>query len=278
MTTQTESLSAIDFSFVVKLVHDRSAIMLDPGKDYLVESRLAPVARSHGFGSTSELADQLRKANCRALETEVIEAMTTNETSFYRDIHPFELMKKQLLPQLIQRRERDRKITIWSNACSSGQEIYSIAMMIREHFPELKDWDVRLWATDLSKDILDRAKSGTFNQTEVNRGLPMQLLMKYFHRSGVHWQINDEIRDMVRFEPVNLIERWPMSLKNVDFVFLRNVLIYFTPETKSEILSNVRKCIRNDGYLFLGGSENTMNLTTQFERVQTDRSVYFQPV
>lgn len=279
MTTCTaDSLSTEDFDFLAKLVLDRSAIVLEPSKSYLVESRLNPVAREHGMESISDLAEALRKPNHRKLAEAVVDAMTTNETSFYRDIHPFDLLRTKLLPELIEKRSNEKRLTIWSNACSSGQEIYSIAMMIREHFPQLAGWDVRLRATDLSSEILERAENGIFNQTEVNRGLPMQLLMKYFHRDGVHWRINDDIRSMVRFDSVNLIENWPLTLTSVDVVFLRNVLIYFTPDTKREILAKVRQRIRDDGILFLGGSENTMNLTNEFERTQVDRTVYYRPV
>ncbi|WP_404308942.1 CheR family methyltransferase [Neorhodopirellula lusitana] len=277
-TLTTNALSPAGFDYLAKLVLDRSAIVLEPSKSYLLESRLNPVARENGFDSIDELADALRKPNSRKLSEEVVDAMTTNETSFYRDIHPFELLKKTLLPELIEKRSKEKRLTIWSNACSSGQEVFSIAMMIREHFPQLNDWDVRLRATDLSSEILQRAEKGIFNQTEINRGLPMQLLMKYFHREGVHWQINDDIRSMVRFDSVNLIENWPAMLTGVDVVFLRNVLIYFTPDTKREILAKVRRRIRDDGCLFLGGSENTMNLTNEFERVQVDRTVYYRPI
>ncbi|MFG0290884.1 MAG: CheR family methyltransferase [Rhodopirellula sp. JB044] len=277
-TLAANGLSPTDFDFLAKLVLERSAIVLEQSKSYLLESRLNPVARENGFDTIGELADALRKPNHRQLADAVVDAMTTNETSFYRDIHPFEVLKKQLLPELIEKRSKEKRLTIWSNACSSGQEVYSIAMMIREHFPQLNDWDVRLRATDLSNEILERAQKGIFNQTEVNRGLPMQLLMKYFHREGVHWQINDDIRSMVRFDCVNLIENWPLTLANVDVVFLRNVLIYFTPDTKSQILAKVRQRIKDDGCLFLGGSENTMNLTNEFERVQVDRTVYYRPV
>ncbi|EMI56784.1 CheR family methyltransferase [Rhodopirellula sallentina] len=277
-TLAANGLSPTDFDFLAKLVLERSAIVLEQSKSYLLESRLNPVARENGFDTIGELADALRKPNHRQLADAVVDAMTTNETSFYRDIHPFEVLKKQLLPELIEKRSKEKRLTIWSNACSSGQEVYSIAMMIREHFPQLLDWDVRLRATDLSNDILERAQKGIFNQTEVNRGLPMQLLMKYFHREGVHWQINDDIRSMVRFDSVNLIENWPLTLANVDVVFLRNVLIYFTPDTKRQILAKVRQRIKDDGCLFLGGSENTMNLTNEFERVQVDRTVYYRPV
>lgn len=277
-TLTAATLSPTDFADIAKLVLERSAIVIESGKAYLIEARLGPVARRNQFGSIAELAEAMRRPNSRTLQAEIVEAMTTNETSFFRDIHPFELLKKQILPELIERRGREKRLTIWSNACSSGQEIYSIAMMIRDHFPALNGWDIRLWGTDLSSDILDRAKAGVFNQTEVNRGLPMQMLMKHFHRDGVQWRISSDIRSMVRFEPVNLIEPWPITLNSVDVVFLRNVLIYFSTDTKREILYKVRQRIRDDGCLFLGGSETIMKLTDEFEQLQIGRSICYLPI
>lgn len=279
MSTATPAaLSPTDFADIANLVLERSAIVLESSKAYLIESRLGPVARRNQFASIAELAEAMRHTNSRKLQKEIVDAMTTNETSFFRDIHPFELLKKQILPDLVERRAREKRLTIWSNACSSGQEIYSIAMLIRDHFPELEGWNVRLWGTDLSAEILDRARAGLFNQTEVNRGLPMQLLMKYFRRDGAHWEISSDIRSMVRFEPVNLIESWPSVLKSVDVVFLRNVLIYFSTDTKRQILSKVRECISDDGVLFLGGSESIMRLTDAFQQIQVGRSIYYKPI
>lgn len=158
-------------------------------------------------------------------------------------------------------------MNIWSNACSSGQEIYSIAMLLREHFPELQSWKVRLIGSDLSSQILNRAREGIFNQTEVNRGLPLPLLVKYFQKEGLQWRIKDEIRKMVEFCEVNLVAPWPSSLPKIDILFLRNVLIYFSADTKKAILAKVRGVLRPDGYMFLGGAETTMNLDISFERV-----------
>ncbi|QDT06943.1 Chemotaxis protein methyltransferase Cher2 [Rubripirellula lacrimiformis] len=278
MSTATFSFSDADFAAIAKLVSERSAIVVEANKAYLVESRLGPVARENGLSSISELVEKLHRPGSRHLEEQIIDAMTTNETSFYRDAYPFDLLKSKIIPELIEKRSKTKRLTFWSNACSSGQEAYSIAMLIRETFPKLMDWDIRIRATDLSSQVLERARTGIFNQSEVSRGLPMQLLMKYFHRQGVHWQISDDIRKMVKFDTVNLIERWPASLSSIDVVFLRNVLIYFSPDTKREILSNVRQRICDDGCLFLGGSENTMNLTTEFRRVQIDRAVCYEPV
>ena len=203
--------------------------------------------------------------------------MTTNETSFFRDLHPFQALKTTIIPDLLKARASERVLNIWSNACSSGQEVYTIAMLIKESFPELGGWKVRLIASDLSSKILEKAKAGLFTQTEVSRGLPMPYLLKYFCKEGIQWKLKDEIRSMVEFHPINLIESFPTAVSRMDIVFLRNVLIYFSPETKTSILNRVRTSIRNDGYLFLGGSETTMNLNVKFEKQQTGSAVYYRP-
>jgi chemotaxis protein methyltransferase CheR len=243
----------------------------------LVESRLAPVARELGLQSISELVSELQKPGSQKLTQRVVEAMTTNETSFFRDIHPFTALKEKIIPNLIQRRAKEKTLSIWSNACSSGQEPYTIAMIIAEHFPMLKDWKVRIISSDLSSQILDRARLGEFNQTEVNRGLPMNFLLKYFTKNGNQWKIRDDIRKMVEFRELNLVEPFPALLPAMDIVFLRNVLIYFSPETKSEILKKVHKVMHKDSYLFLGGSETTMNLNVSFEREQFGTAVGYRP-
>ncbi len=273
----TATLNSNAFEYICNLVREKSAIVLEPSKTYLVESRLNPVARSNGMASIEELVEALRRPNSSRLTQAVIEAMTTNETSFFRDLHPFEALKTQVLPDLIEKRSRERAINIWSNACSSGQEVYTIAMLLKDNFPELGGWKVRLIASDLSTQILDKAREGIFNQTEVNRGLPLPMLLKYFQKNGLTWQIKDELRKMVEFRQVNLVETFP-QLPPMDIVFLRNVLIYFSPETKREILCKVRRVIRPDGFLFLGGAETTMNLDVPFERSQLGKATVYKPV
>jgi chemotaxis protein methyltransferase CheR len=266
------------FEYICRLVLEKSAIVLEPSKTYLVESRLAPVARDNSMSSIEELVDALRKPGLGAsrLTQEVIEAMTTNETSFFRDLHPFDALKKLIIPQLITKRSTERTINIWSNACSSGQEVYTIAMLLKENFPELGGWKLRLIASDLSTRILEKARSGVFNQTEVNRGLPMSMLLKYFQKTGLTWQIKEEIRKMVEFRQVNLVETFP-QLPPMDVVFLRNVLIYFSTETKRDILNKVKRVMRPDGCLFLGGAETTMNLDVPFEREAVGKAVCYRP-
>jgi chemotaxis protein methyltransferase CheR len=273
----TTVLEPRSFDYIAKLVRDRSAIVLESSKAYLVESRLSPIARECGLETIGKLIEKLQEPNSQGLTQKVVDAMTTNETSFFRDLHPFQALKTDILPNLIKARASERVLNIWSNACSSGQEVYSIAMLIKENFPELAGWKVRLVASDLSTKILDKAKAGVFTQTEINRGLPMPLLLKYFGKQGIQWKLNDEIRSMVEFRTINLIETFPTVISQMDIVFLRNVLIYFSPETKSSILTRIRASLRSDGYLFLGGSETTMNLKVKFEKQQNGNAVYYRP-
>ena len=275
--TATVPVNAGTFDFLCNFVREKSAIVLEPSKAYLVESRLNPVARNNGLSSLDELVAALRKPASRELARQVIDAMTTNESSFFRDLQPFESLKTVIIPELLEKRSKDRTLNIWSNACSSGQEVYSIAMLLRESFPALAGWKVRLIATDLSTTILKKAQEGIFNQTEVNRGLPMPMFLKYFTKSGLQWQIKEDVRKSIEFREVNLIESWPSTLPTMDIVFLRNVLIYFSPETKTAILNKVHRILRPDGCLFLGGSETTMNLDTKFERVPVGKTTYYRP-
>jgi chemotaxis protein methyltransferase CheR len=261
------SITASEFDFVRRLVYARAAIVLEPGKEYLAESRLLPVARELGFGTLHELIGRLQSARPNGLHQKVVEAMTTNETSFFRDIHPFEALQSSVVPEMMVRRAAERRLHIWSAASSSGQEPYSIAMLLREHFPSLSSWSVRLVASDISREILDRARDGCYSQLEVNRGLPSSLLIKYFERQGPHWRIRADLRQMIEFREINLASAFH-SLPQMDIVFLRNVLIYFDVETKKAILDKVRRLMRPDGYLFLGGAETTINLAPSFERVQ----------
>jgi chemotaxis protein methyltransferase CheR len=274
MTVATINSNA--FEYICNLVRSKSAIVLEPSKTYLVESRLNPVARSNGLETIEQLVSALQKPGSQQLTQQVIEAMTTNETSFFRDLHPFDALRQQILPELIEKRSKERTLSIWSNACSSGQEVYTIAMIIKEHFPELLGWKLRLIASDLSTQILDKAKQGIFNQTEVNRGLPMPLLLKHFAKNGLAWQIKEDIRKMVEFRVVNLVETFPL-LPTFDIVFLRNVLIYFAPETKRDILTKAKRIMKPDGYLFLGGAETTMNLDVSYQRVQVGKAVCYRP-
>lgn len=273
MSTTTLTSDAI--AYVCATVRERSAIELDDSKTYLIEARLSPVARAHGFASITDLIQVVRSKRRPELESRLVECMTTNETSFFRDLHPFEALRTTLLPELRVRNAGRRSLNIWSAACSTGQELYSVAMHIREHFPDLATWNIDLLGTDLSDDVLARARAGRFTQMEVNRGLPATLLVKYFERDGMHWQIRPELKKQTAFAKLNLIERWP-PLPAMDVVFLRNVLIYFSPETKRAILEKVRKVMAPRAILFLGAAETTMGLDASFERVQVANSVFYR--
>jgi chemotaxis protein methyltransferase CheR len=269
------TLSPTEFNFIRRLVLEQSAIVLEEDKGYLVESRLLPLARREGFPSLNLFVQKLQVEPLQALHRRAVEAMTTNETSFFRDFHPFETVKKLVLPDLIARRSAEKELSIWCAASSSGQEPYSLAMLIRENFPTLASWKVRILATDLSTDILARASEGRYSQLEVNRGLPASLLVKYFQKRDCDWYLRDDIRNMVEYKVVNLANAWPF-LPFMDIVMIRNVLIYFGVETKKEILAKVRRVLKRDGYFFLGAAETTLNLDESFERVQFEHAVCYR--
>jgi chemotaxis protein methyltransferase CheR len=256
-----------DMRVVRKLLHEQSAIVLDAGKEYLVETRLAPLAERLHLNSIEELIAQVRPGMGNGLSRQIVEAMVTTETSFFRDHHPFEALRKVILPELIDQRRKERTLNIWCAACSTGQEPYSLAMLIREHFPELTGWRVSLLASDISQQVLERARAGLFDQIEVNRGLPATLLVKYFDQHGTHWQLRPAIRDMVEFREMNLARAWPV-LPPMSLVLLRNVMIYFDIATKKSILDKVARLLRPDGYLLLGGAETTLNLHDGYRRVE----------
>lgn len=263
---------ATSFDFVRTLVRKHSGIVLGAEKDYLIQARLQTLSRKEGFDSinqlldqTQALLDQLDEAPQNGLRQKVVEAMTTNETSFFRDRHPFDCLRNVVLPDLLASRAAERSLHIWSAACSTGQEPFSIALLLREHFPELHDWQVQIIASDLSSECLDRARLGRFTQMEVSRGLPTPILAKFFSRQGLDWVIQDDVRQMIDFRRLNLLDP-DLALPQMDVVFLRNVLIYFDKETCQQILGSIRRVLRSDGFLFLGGAETTLFLDDAFER------------
>lgn len=270
-------MNTTTFEYVRQLVLTRSAIVLEAGKEYLVESRLLPLAKVHGFSSIDEFVASMTGNSFGTMHRQTVEAMTTNETSFFRDIHPFEALRKQIIPELIAAKSATRQLNIWCAAASTGQEPYSMAMLFREHFPELRNWKVTFLATDLSNGVLAKARSGRYGQLEVNRGLPAPMLVKYFTKDGTEWIVKDELRTMIDYRELNLIEPWP-AMPTLDLVMIRNVLIYFDVPTKKKILSNIRQRLAPHGYLMLGGAETTMGLDDQFERVQIDRGIAYRQV
>jgi chemotaxis protein methyltransferase CheR len=264
-------MTTTDFDYIRGFVRDHSAIVLEPGKEYLVESRLVTLARKESLNSLEDLVRKLRSNPVNGLHRKVIDAMTTNETSFFRDLHPFEALRTTILPELIERRGRDRQLNFWCGAASTGQEPYSVLMLICEHFPDLLNWDLKFIATDLSNEVLARARAGKFTQLEVNRGLPASFLVKYFTRHGADWEIREDLRRRVEFREMNLAKEWPW-MPPLDLAFLRNVLIYFDVETKKTILAKTRRILRSGSHLFLGGVETTFNVDDAFERVVIEKT------
>lgn len=266
-------MEAASFEYIRDMVYKRAAIVLEPGKEYLVENRLSPIIKSAGLGTMEGLIAKLRR-DAKELETLVVEAMTTNETSFFRDIHPFEAFKKAL-PGVVKARAASRTLRIWCAAASTGQEPLSIAMILKESFPQLDDWSVKIVATDINESVLARARTGLFKQLEVNRGMPAHLLTRFFERSGVEWKAKAELQKLIHYSKLNLLERYSM-LGPQDFVFMRNVLIYFDLQTKRDILRKTRELLPTDGWLVLGGAETTLNLDDQFLPTKVGQTVLYQ--
>ena len=264
------SLSPVDFDFVRRLVAEESALMLGEGKGYLVEARLAPIAEREGCESVAELIARLRTGPA-SLRDAAVQAMTTNETSFFRDLHPFDSLRDVVLPDALER--NGGRLSLWSAAASTGQEAYSLAMLVRDSFPTAR---ASILATDLSRDVLDRAQAGVFSQLEVNRGLPAPMLVRHFERDGAGWRVHDDLRSTVEFRQLNLARPWPV-LPKMDVVLLRNVLIYFHPDAKRAVLSQVARVLAPGGVLFLGGAETTYGLDDSWERVQVGRTSFYRP-
>jgi chemotaxis protein methyltransferase CheR len=263
------SLSSADFSFVSALVRREAAIVLAPGKEYLVEARLIPVARQVGAASVAEfLADMQRRPN-PANQRRIIDALTTNETSWFRDREPFTALTEVVLPALVRARGTNRKIRVWSAASSSGQEAYSLAITLQENLPA--GWAYEIMGSDISTEMIKRAEAAEYSQVEVNRGLPAAQLVQYFERAGAHWRITPGLRRNVSFKLMNLTAPLP-PMPQFDVIFLRNVLIYFDVATKKSVLRNVARLLRPDGWLFLGAAETTIGIDDNYERVAAGRT------
>lgn len=246
--------SETDLAFLRQFIQGRSGNVLDASRHHLFEARLYQLCQSHGMSGLDELVQKLRFAPNPAFERAVVEAMTINETSFFRDHAPFDLMQKKLVPQLIQNRQRDQRLRFWSAACSSGQEAYSLAMLLREGFPQIAGWDIEILGTDIHTAMVRRAQAGRYQRMEINRGLPMRYLLKYFRRDGEEWEVVPELRSMCRFEQRNLAHSSPFFTQ-FDGILLRNVLFYFPEAKQISILRDVRTSLRPDGFLLLGPSE-----------------------
>jgi chemotaxis protein methyltransferase CheR len=270
------AISKDDFEYVSRLAHSEAALVIDPGKEYLVETRLGPLAQREGFTSLAAFVQHLRtEVKINGVHHRAIDALTTNETLFFRDFHPFEALRRSILPAVLEQRAASRRLTIWSAACSTGQEPYSLAMLLLEHFPQLADWTVSILATDLSPTVLNRAREGAYSQLEVNRGLPASYLVKYFTKQEDKWRLKDEVKKRVEFRPMNLIQPWPV-MPPFDLVLIRNVMIYFDVDTKKTILRKIRNCLLPHGYLFLGTAETTTNLDPEYQPVSFGKSVVYK--
>jgi chemotaxis protein methyltransferase CheR len=265
-------MSPEDFGWLRQLLKKRSGLVLAAEKQYLAESRLLPVARKHGLTTLAELIARLRQPHA-TLTAEVVDAMTTNETFFFRDKVPFEHFRDTIMPALIAERAREKRIRIWCTAASTGQEPYSLAMTMKSLGVALSGFKVSILATDISAEVLEKAKSGVYSQFEVQRGLPIQMLVKYFTQAGEQWQIAPEIRAMVQFRPLNLLNDFT-PLGSFDIVFCRNVLIYFDQPTKADALTRLARQVTPDGYLVLGAAETVVGLTDAFKPVADKRGLY----
>ncbi|GAA1576577.1 protein-glutamate O-methyltransferase CheR [Dactylosporangium maewongense] len=263
------TLTAQEFAFISGLVRRDAAIVLEAGKEYLVEARLLPLARQSGLPSVSEFVARAQQRPEPEVHRKIVDALTTNETSFFRDGEPFKQLVDTVLPDLLVRRASTRSIKVWSAASSSGQEPYTIAMVLQDNLPP--GWSFDIIGTDISTEMLTRAEAGQYSQLEVNRGLPAPLLVKHFERNGAHWQVAQSLRKNVSFRRLNLAAPFP-SMGPFDIVFIRNVLIYFDVQTKRTVLQRVAGTLRPDGWLFLGSAETTIGIDDRFERVVAGRT------
>ena len=265
-------MTPLDYEFLRKLLRERSGLDLSSDKQYLVESRLIPLARRGGLAGIAELVQKI-KSGADALTSDVVEAMTTNETFFFRDKIPYDHLRETILPALLQARASRRSLRIWSAASSTGQEPYSLAMCLKEMSAATAGWRIEIIATDLSHEVLEKSKAGIYSQFEVQRGLPIQLLVKYFKQTGEFWQINADIRAMVQHRQLNLLHDFS-GLGVFDLIFCRNVLIYFDQETKINIFNRLAKIMEPDGFLVLGAAETVVGLTDVFKPFPEKRGLY----
>ncbi len=262
-----------DFDMFSTLLKQRSGLVLTRDKAYLLESRLMPVARKWNMKGLEELATTVRTRKDEALLRDITEAMTTNESSFFRDQKPFDQFRQLVLPRLMETRAAKRSLRIWSAACSSGQEGYSLSMILNDEAAKLAGWRIEIVGTDISAEMVERAKSGVYTQFEVQRGLPITMLVKHFKQNGDKWQISQQLRQMVSFREWNLLGDLS-PLGQFDIVFCRNVLIYFDQPTKAKVLEGIARQMPQDGVLYLGGAETVLGITERFKPVEGQRGLY----
>jgi len=267
------SISADDFQTVQKFLLENSGIALAAGKEYLVEGRLQSLIYSEEFDDIHALVVKLRGNG--DLGRKVVEALATNETSFFRDKHPFETLKTAVIPDLFNKPELGKQITIWSAASSSGQEPYSLAMLLADSFAWATDWQIKIIASDISEEMLAKCRAGLYSQFEISRGLPPHYLPRFFQRAESQWQAKAEIRERIDFRTLNLCESWG-GLPKMDIIFMRNILIYFEADTKKAILEKIPKVLKPGGYLFLGSGEVPVGLEDRFQSTDFSTSACFK--
>ena len=266
-------MSPEDFDLLSGILRERSGLSLTKEKMYLLETRLGPVARKNGHGGLDDLVTALRQKQEEPLLRDITEAMTTNESFFFRDGTPFELLEKDVLPRLLEARAATKSLRIWCAAASTGQEPYTIAMVLKEMAVKLQGWRIEILATDISSSVLEKAKVGLYSQFEVQRGLPIQMLVKYFEQHGEMWQIDASLRGMIEYRELNLLKDLS-SLGAFDIIFCRNVLIYFDRDTKTQVLESIWRLMPHDGALFLGGAETVLGISERFKPAPGKRGVY----
>jgi chemotaxis protein methyltransferase CheR len=266
-----------DYAYLREVVMTQSANMIDPSRNALFETKLTPIAKMAGASNLEDFVHLLRSDRPAHLHRAVAEAMTINETSFFRDLKPFELLRESILPRLIESRRGERRLRIWSAASSTGQEAYSLAMMIADHLPEIASWDVKIIGTDISQQVVEYARRGRYRRLEVNRGLPARMLLKHMTRDGEEWEIHPRIRAMCEFQSANLCTSLP-RLPVFDLVLLRNVLLYFSQEDRTTVFRDVHRQTASDGYLLLGNAEQAEESTDLFSVEFSSNSYFYRPV
>ncbi len=269
----TAPLNPASFDAIASLLKSRSGLVIGPDKLYLLETRLAQILKREQFADLNRLAEKLRGPGSEALALDVVEAMTTNESFFFRDDKPFQHFRQHALPHLVANRPAGSTIRVWSAASSSGQEAYSLAIIVNECRAQLGDRRIEIVGTDIAREQVARARAGLYSQFEVQRGLPVQLLMKYFKKEDTGWRITQNLRDAVQFREYNLLADL-RGLGRFDIVFCRNVLIYFDQPTKTRVLEAAANQLAQDGYLYLGGAETVMGITQRFAPLPQERGVY----
>ena len=262
-----------DYELFAKILYQRSGLVLTKEKAYLLEWRLVPIARKANLKDLGDLAEVMRKRTDENLLADITDAMTTNESSFFRDQRPFDQFRQIVLPKYLQARAAVKRLRIWSAACSNGQEPYSLAMILDEERAKLAGWHIEIVATDLCRDVLDKAQQGIYTQFEVQRGLPITMLVKNFTQVGDKWQIAKSVRDQIKFQQFNLLDDM-RPLGQFDIIFCRNVLIYFDQPTKTKVLESMVKQMPADGVLYLGGAETVLGITQAFKPMENQRGLY----